>query len=398
MAMLTKVQRARFEEIKKSIESNIVKIGDGLYEIQRDCLYLDDYATFEEFVRKEYGMGASNAHSLIRFRHIAARLSNTSSTPSTHRVFRVLNNVEEDKQRDVWCAALDKFNGKPSESQLKSVAKEMGAIKPAKPRKPKPEKPAQPQTVEASSVKDITPKKSEPTPDTFTPSSETLEEVNKETPIIARPQTPAGVPVVKEAAKIEAPKVAIAEQMKAMASRLSAVETEEVIMELLKRATPEVRGRVMTTLADDLTVSVQDKECVVEHIIDGVKEIAKHVAAKLRKNNKKLIEKEVLDAAERFYREYPRRIGKAKAIEEFARAVARSSDEHPPEGDSWIEFIIGRAKLFAKSMKDKDPNYIPHPSTWLSQGRFMDDVSAWKGKKTFRDEMDEMKYAKAEDF
>lgn len=131
MAMLTKAQRTRFEELKSEIGRNILRNAEALIEINRDRLYLDDYDTFEEFVRKEYGMSAKNAYNVMRYKGIASRLTNTIETPKTHRVFQVLNRVEEDRQRDVWCAALDRFDGKPSDKQLQLVAVEMGAIKAA---------------------------------------------------------------------------------------------------------------------------------------------------------------------------------------------------------------------------------------------------------------------------
>lgn len=68
-----------------------------------------------------------------------------------------------------------------------------------------------------------------------------------------------------------------------------------------------------------------------------------------------------------FYDAYPRKQGKRKAAQEFARAKRRKP---PPE-------IIQAAKEFAAATVWQDPKYLPLPATWLHQDRFDDDRTEW---------------------
>jgi hypothetical protein len=62
---------------------------------------------------------------------------------------------------------------------------------------------------------------------------------------------------------------------------------------------------------------------------------------------------------ETFWRAYPRRVGKLKAQREWQRL-------RPPlaEALSALEWQRGQWD---------DPKYVPHPATWLHQGRWMDE-------------------------
>ena len=69
-------------------------------------------------------------------------------------------------------------------------------------------------------------------------------------------------------------------------------------------------------------------------------------------------------AFDEFWSVYPRRPNSSKkdAFAKFKKALNKITA---------LE-LIQITELFAKSMANKDPQYIPHASTWLSQERFID--------------------------
>ncbi len=73
------------------------------------------------------------------------------------------------------------------------------------------------------------------------------------------------------------------------------------------------------------------------------------------------------DAFESFWKTYPRRIGKASAFRSFERARKKgvsaeaiiAAVEHHKRGEQW---------------QKEGGQFIPHPTTWLNQGRWDDEV------------------------
>lgn len=65
------------------------------------------------------------------------------------------------------------------------------------------------------------------------------------------------------------------------------------------------------------------------------------------------------DGFEAFWRSYPRRVGKLAALREWQKL-------NPPLPD------VLTALAWQRETWD-DPQYIPHPRTWLHQGRWMDE-------------------------
>ena len=75
-----------------------------------------------------------------------------------------------------------------------------------------------------------------------------------------------------------------------------------------------------------------------------------------------------------FWAAYPRRVGKIKAWEEWQRIKA----VRPP-----IAEVIAAIEAQKKTAqwREKDGQYIPHPTTWLHQGRWSDDPTVKIEKK-----------------
>ena len=72
------------------------------------------------------------------------------------------------------------------------------------------------------------------------------------------------------------------------------------------------------------------------------------------------------DGFSRWWDSYPRKVGKAAAAKAYAKAVK----------------IVSPERLLAALEQQKpswtDPKYIPHPTTWLNQGRWDDELALSK--------------------
>ncbi|SRR5216684_3965739 len=69
---------------------------------------------------------------------------------------------------------------------------------------------------------------------------------------------------------------------------------------------------------------------------------------------------------EEFWNKYPRRIAKKDA--------ARALDKVRRSGEVEFQALLKAVENFARSVKGKDPQYIPHPATWINGGRWDDEL------------------------
>jgi hypothetical protein len=82
---------------------------------------------------------------------------------------------------------------------------------------------------------------------------------------------------------------------------------------------------------------------------------------------------------EKFWSAYPKKIGKAKCL-----SIWKS--KNPP-----LDVVLQTLALYKKSRQWQDSQFIPHPSTWLNQKRWEDEVefvSRDNGGPVVRDTMD----------
>lgn len=73
---------------------------------------------------------------------------------------------------------------------------------------------------------------------------------------------------------------------------------------------------------------------------------------------------------DRFYQMYPRKVGKLAAKKAFFLALKKSSAQK----------IIDAALEYNRACAGKDKKFIPHPSTWLNQERWDDEVEYDQGQ------------------
>lgn len=86
---------------------------------------------------------------------------------------------------------------------------------------------------------------------------------------------------------------------------------------------------------------------------------------------------------ENWWKHYPRKEGKQKAREKYKKAVSALKKE----GRGGVLYLSDRVQKFAECVKKwpaidhkgtrLKPHMIPHPATWLNQGRYDDDEKMW---------------------
>ena len=78
-----------------------------------------------------------------------------------------------------------------------------------------------------------------------------------------------------------------------------------------------------------------------------------------------------------FWSAYPRSTKKPRAFEAWRRAVMAIKEEKGITRQAAEDWLLERAKAFASSDTAKSGQYCPGPVSWLDDGRYDDDISAW---------------------
>ena len=80
-------------------------------------------------------------------------------------------------------------------------------------------------------------------------------------------------------------------------------------------------------------------------------------------------------AVESIYHAFPRKTKKGGAIVSINRALARicagEIDGNPREITEAITFLRGMVDVFRRESTGKPKEWIPHPSTWMNQSRYL---------------------------
>lgn len=84
------------------------------------------------------------------------------------------------------------------------------------------------------------------------------------------------------------------------------------------------------------------------------------------------------DEFERFWKCYPRKVGKGQAWKVWAKAVSHFAASNGVESGQASQRLAEIAAQFARTPKGQSGEYCPHPGTWLSERRFEDDPEQWQ--------------------
>lgn len=71
---------------------------------------------------------------------------------------------------------------------------------------------------------------------------------------------------------------------------------------------------------------------------------------------------------DRFWAEYPRKVGKQAAIKAYTKSLKLTTSEQ----------ILAGVKLLRRETAGKEPEFIPHPASWLNAGRWEDEPTQTK--------------------
>lgn len=80
-------------------------------------------------------------------------------------------------------------------------------------------------------------------------------------------------------------------------------------------------------------------------------------------------------ALERLWLMFPRKVGKKRAMVLLEKSIREYADEWELDAlDDAVEVMRERIHAFAQASRTTEPKFIPHPATWLAQGRYLDPV------------------------
>ena len=75
----------------------------------------------------------------------------------------------------------------------------------------------------------------------------------------------------------------------------------------------------------------------------------------------------------KWWQVYPRRIGKIRAEKNYISAVKLIQKREQLTKSDAIQKLLDAAHSYSQSSRDTSIQYIPHPATWLAQGRWDDE-------------------------
>jgi hypothetical protein len=81
--------------------------------------------------------------------------------------------------------------------------------------------------------------------------------------------------------------------------------------------------------------------------------------------------KEASTSAEAIYALYPRKIGREAALRAIGKALEKVSYDRLEEATKLYASTVSRYKA-------EDRSFVPHPSTWFNDGRWLDDPKEWE--------------------
>ncbi len=100
-----------------------------------------------------------------------------------------------------------------------------------------------------------------------------------------------------------------------------------------------------------------------------------HVTKHKTKHDRSTSKSPYTDDFEAWWKVYPRRVGKRKAFTAWKAALKNvgGNGEAPTT-------LLKITRQFAASAAGNAGDFVPHPTTWLNQGRYEDNPSEWEAK------------------
>ena len=163
---------------------------------------------------------------------------------------------------------------------------------------------------------------------------------------------------------------------KAAAGRASAAARQQ---QANSRSTPvateeptEPQHEVNHSLSLSLSLSPSPSQSLETHTLNGC--AVEPVSVKIETDQIRTKRKPMpLGALERLWSLFPRKVGKKKSLVFLERAIRDYAEEWELDGlEDAVEVMRERIDAMAKQYRTTEPQFIPHPATWLGQGRYLD--------------------------
>lgn len=96
-----------------------------------------------------------------------------------------------------------------------------------------------------------------------------------------------------------------------------------------------------------------------------------------QKTKEVLVSLELSTPEELIYADYPRKVGRVKALQSIGKATKKVAKEFQLNEHEAAEFLHKAVIEFARSPAGKKGEYTPHCATWMNQERWNDDRKEW---------------------
>lgn len=162
-------------------------------------------------------------------------------------------------------------------------------------------------------------------------------------------------------------------------------ERQKLIKQGRKRSSAGRRG-AMSRWGDDKPHGKRDGKGHGKRMANAKQNDNKNMASRVANANANANETGLeianANAFDEFWALVPNKVGKRTAEKAYKLAVSVISlrpVEAGPGADDPHGFLLERMRAFAASPVGRgDPQYIPHPATWLNAGRYDDDPRIWQ--------------------
>jgi hypothetical protein len=122
---LTAEKRERYVQCKSKIKEGLLQAAQALEEVRNDRLYREEYPSFEEFARSEYGLGKAQAYRTISGAKIVRELSSSGGfeyLPQKESHTRELLKLRKPEERaKAWREACDKHGAAVTAVEISAI-------------------------------------------------------------------------------------------------------------------------------------------------------------------------------------------------------------------------------------------------------------------------------------
>jgi hypothetical protein len=130
-AILPAADAAELDACEQVIEHGLAKfieVGNALAVIRDKRLYRAAHATFEVYCDERWNLSRPRAYELIAAAGVVSAMADTGlPAPANERQARELTGLPEDQRAEVWQAALDQTDGKPTAAAVRQARAVMSA-------------------------------------------------------------------------------------------------------------------------------------------------------------------------------------------------------------------------------------------------------------------------------